>query len=207
LPLAFEANRSQADRAARYVARGVGYRIVLTGDEAVIAVRDTAGSARHGRSALVRMRFANGNQRCPIEASDALAATSNYFIGDDPSRWLASVRQYARVTYSDVYPGIDVVFRGTQRRLEYDFIVAPGASPRQISLEFDGVDSVRIDSIRPAAYSSIRHTSAAPAPITDGRSRSTRAATCTSPASTTTAASRRRPPPTECCPAVQRTHS
>ena len=44
-----------------------------------------------------------------------------------------------------VCPGIDLVFHGSQRQLEYDFVVAPGANPNSIRLRFHGADQVRID--------------------------------------------------------------
>jgi hypothetical protein len=62
----------------------------------------------------------------------------NYFIGNDPNQWTKDAATYGRVTYRQIYQGIDLVYYGTQRRLEYDFVIAPGADPKQIALEFDG---------------------------------------------------------------------
>ncbi|MET0648817.1 MAG: SBBP repeat-containing protein [Pyrinomonadaceae bacterium] len=47
--------------------------------------------------------------------------------------------------YAEVYPGIDVVYYGNQRRLEYDFVVAPGRDARTIALEFAGAETVEVD--------------------------------------------------------------
>ena len=52
---------------------------------------------------------------------------------------------YGRVTYDDVYPGVDLVFFGNQRRLEHDFVVAPGADPGVVAFEVTGGDHVAID--------------------------------------------------------------
>jgi hypothetical protein len=50
------------------------------------------------------------------------------------------------VAYRDIYPGIDLVYYGTQeRQLEYDFVVGPGADPRAIRLTFDGVDRLELN--------------------------------------------------------------
>ena len=47
--------------------------------------------------------------------------------------------------YVDVYPGVDLVYYGRPRQLEYDFVLAPGADPSQIALTFDGAERVEID--------------------------------------------------------------
>jgi hypothetical protein len=52
------------------------------------------------------------------------------------------VQTFAKVKYAGVYPGIDLVYYGNQRQLEYDFVVAPGASPKSIRLQFAGAKKV-----------------------------------------------------------------
>ena len=52
----------------------------------------------------------------------------------------AAESAYGKVKYQGIYPGIDAVFYGNQRQLEYDFVVAPGADPKQISLGLAGVN-------------------------------------------------------------------
>jgi hypothetical protein len=81
-PLRFEPNVGQADPAAVYVARAAGFRMLLTGDQAVLA--PDAG-------APLRMRFA-GN-RSPVAATpeDRLPSVSNYYFGNDPKQWHANV--------------------------------------------------------------------------------------------------------------------
>src|SRR5439155_12260519 len=69
----------------------------------------------------------------------------NYFLGSDPSQWRAGVRTFSQVRYQSVYSGVDLVYYGNQRQLEYDFIVAPGADPKQIGLSFEGVDKTGFD--------------------------------------------------------------
>jgi Beta-propeller repeat len=65
---------------------------------------------------------------------EELPAKSNYFIGNEPKKWRTNVANYARVKYEGVYPGIDLVYYGNQRELEFDFVVAPGTDPRAIRL-------------------------------------------------------------------------
>ncbi len=140
LPLAFEANQGQSDEQVRFLARGEGYSLFLTATEAVLSLRAPAPS-----STVVRMRLMDANAQPTLTGLDPLPGTSNYLIGNDPDRWRRDVPHYARVKYASVYPGIDLVYYGKQRQLEYDFIVGPNADPSRVALAFDGVDALSID--------------------------------------------------------------
>lgn len=142
LPLRFEANVGQADASVKFFARGNGYSLFLTSDGATMSLRDRSSGQR--RTEFVRMKLAGANQTVAVSGTDLLPGRSNYFIGNDPSRWHRNVPQFARVKYENVYPGIDLVFYGNPNRLEYDFRVAPGANPSQAELEFDGPERVEL---------------------------------------------------------------
>ena len=51
----------------------------------------------------------------------------------------------AKSTEKNVYAGIDLVYYGSQRKLEYDFNVAPGADPKAIQITFDGARKLKVD--------------------------------------------------------------
>ena len=76
---------------------------------------------------------------------EGLPGKSNYFLGNDPDKWRTNVPHYAKVQYKDVYPGVDLVYYGNQRQLEYDLVVRPGTDPGAITLSFEGVERLRID--------------------------------------------------------------
>ena len=101
------------------------------------------------QAAVVRMRLegATRNPSPEVSGLEQQPGTTNYIIGNDPSQWHSGIPSFSRVHYKDVYPGIDLVFYGNPRQLEYDFVVAPGADPSQIQLAFDGVDHLRIDDV------------------------------------------------------------
>lgn len=142
LPISFEPNQGQSDSAARFVAHGRGYGLYLRPSEAVLTLPE--GSQNHLRQAAVEMQLAGANQRPEMVGADRLAGHSNYFIGNDPSRWLRNIPQFGRVQYREVYPGIDLAFYGNQNQLEYDFEVSPGSDARQIELNFKGAESVSV---------------------------------------------------------------
>ena len=74
-----------------------------------------------------------------------LEAKTNYFIGNDPAAWHTDVPNFARVRYTDVYPGVDLIYYGNRGGLEYDFVVAPGANPDVVAMDWEGAESVEVD--------------------------------------------------------------
>jgi hypothetical protein len=163
LPLVFEANQGQTDPQVKYMARGKGYTAFLTADETVFAMqsaRARAGIMGKGaalpaqkkdkatkvETAAIRMKLVGANENAPIAAENELPGHSNYFIGNDRSKWHAGVKQYARVSYKQVYPGVNLAFHGQQKQLEFDFIVAPGADPKSIHFDVTGAKKISTDS-------------------------------------------------------------
>ena len=140
LPLSFEPNQGQTDPQVRFLARGAGYGVFLTADQAILSLRSSAQA-----SSVVRMELAGANPAAAAAGASPLPGKSNYFIGNNPKKWHSGVPQFARVRYQSVYPGVDLVYYGTQGQLEYDFEVAPGADPSQIGLRFNGQESANLD--------------------------------------------------------------
>ena len=144
LPLAFEPNAGQLDDAVRFVARGSGYTLWLTPREAVLGLLEPgAAGAAHAR--IVRMQLLGASGTPTLRGEDRRAGVVNHFRGDDPSRWRTQVPTFGRVRYESAYPGIDLVYYGQKRSLEYDFVVAPGSDPSAIALRFTGADSARVE--------------------------------------------------------------
>jgi hypothetical protein len=140
LPMAFEANRGQTDPAVHFLARGQGYGLYLTADEAVLSLRAPSSQS----DTVVRMQIAGVSRHARISGADELTGVSNYFVGNDPGQWHTNIPNYAKVKYSGVYPGVDLVYYGNQQSLEYDFVVAPGANPNAIALDFKGVQGLKV---------------------------------------------------------------
>lgn len=154
LPLSFEANHGQGDLRAQFVARGVGFTLSLAQAEVDLTFPTDDSSA-------LRMKLVGGNKNARVFGLDELPGKSNYFIGKDPKKWRVDVPNFSRVKYEDAYPGVDVVFYGIQDELEFDFIVAPGASFKPVRLAFDGAQGVRLDNtgdvLIQASAGEIRH--------------------------------------------------
>jgi Beta-propeller repeat len=141
LPLSFEANQGQTDSRVKFLAQGPGYTLFLTSDEAVLALpapshADKPGADREN-SPTMAMRLVGANPASRISGLEELEGKSNYFIGNDPAKWRTNIPNYAKVRYREVYPGVDLVYYGSQERVEYDFVVAAGSDPRAIGLAFE----------------------------------------------------------------------
>jgi hypothetical protein len=93
----------------------------------------------------LRMKLRGANPAAKVAGLDELAGASNYFIGNGPAKWRTGVPIYAKVKYEGIYSGIDLVYYGNQRQLEYDFIVAPGADPRRIAFDVRGAKRIHQD--------------------------------------------------------------
>jgi uncharacterized protein (TIGR03437 family) len=140
LPLRFEQNRGgDAHRGAEYTAHSPNFLLNLAPDG------NWLEWSAQGNIGHVRTKLVNARTDTRLEAEDRLPGTSNYFLGD-PKKWKTGVTGFGRIRYRNVYAGIDLIFRGEQGRLEYDFIVAPHADPREIRLELSGHREARIDS-------------------------------------------------------------
>ena len=163
LPLSFEENLGQTDERVKYTSRGSGYNLFLTADEAVFALRGpsvssncagqdrkfnrdcTNSPANRFEVSVLRLKMLGANSSAQILGSDPLPGKINYYVGNVPSKWRTGVRQYGRVSFQGIYPGVDLTYYGNQQQLESDFVVEPGASPRAIEFEVTGARELRLD--------------------------------------------------------------
>ncbi|MBI4482587.1 MAG: SBBP repeat-containing protein [Acidobacteria bacterium] len=145
LPLSFEANQGQAGDEVKFLSRGSGYTLFLSSNDAVLSLNTSPDNGKHDRSTLLRVRFVGTNPAATVLPLNELPGRSNYFIGNNQAQWRTGISTYAKVKYEELYPGIDLVFYGNQRQLEYDFIVAPGADPQRIKLAIEGAEKLQID--------------------------------------------------------------
>jgi uncharacterized repeat protein (TIGR01451 family) len=143
LPLSFEANQGQTDERIAFIARGHGYTLLLSPTEATLALRkhDNGGLSA---TRLVRFQLLGAGDHGHLLGAGELAGKINYFLGNDPTKWHAAVPLYSRVEGRNVYPGIDLIYHGNQRHLEYDFVVAPGTEVDQIRLGLSGIECAHL---------------------------------------------------------------
>jgi len=132
LPIAFEPNRGQAGTNADFLVRAPGYILTLHSGNAIF-------QARGGRVSATLI----GARAAKPEPEEKLPSTITYLVGNT-SDWRRDIPTFSRVRYRGIYPGIDVAWYGRDHGLEYDFILAPGADPRQIRIRFQGARHLSI---------------------------------------------------------------
>lgn len=124
-PLAFEANRGQAHSSVQYLARTSNFTLFLT-DRELVAAASGAG---------FRMTLEGSDPLSRWTAESKPAGVTSYLKGRDPAKWITKVPNYAALRRR-VYPGIDMVLRGTRQRLEYQFEIAAHADPALLRFAF-----------------------------------------------------------------------
>ncbi len=159
LPLSFEANQGQQDQPVKFLSRGRVYNLFLTNREAVLVLTKSekpapAQKTTHPtlaqkkpkrQSTVLRTQFVAANPAAKVTGEEELPGKINYLIGQDPTKWRTGVATYAKVRYEQVYPGIDLVYYGNQRQLEYDFVVGPGGDPAHIRMKLAGAQKMSLD--------------------------------------------------------------
>jgi hypothetical protein len=172
LPLSFEANHGQTNAQVKFIARGAGYTLFLTPAEAVFSLqqgsegksvsssedtRENGGSdlaeavlnptpkPAPQNNAVLRVQLVNADRNATVTGLNELPGHTNYFRGNDPSKWTTNVSTFAKVQYREILKGIDLVYYGNQGQLEYDFVVSPGADAGLINLKFSGSRDLHVD--------------------------------------------------------------
>jgi hypothetical protein len=150
LPLRFEPNRGQVDPSIQFLARGSHYSVLLQPRVATLVLNSEDSSPQkrhlHGKpattsSASIRMTLEGANTQATLSPERALPGYVNYLSGDK-SQSHTGIPTYAATRATGVYPGIDLVYYGTERQLEYDFVVSPQSDPGLIHLSIAGAQPV-----------------------------------------------------------------
>jgi len=153
--IVFIPNHGQLDPEVRYHARVPGYTAYFSNDAAVFDFVRTTSDARPvalasmdapqtARTSLA-LRFVGANPAVAVDARHAAPGMVNYLVGGDANKWRVGLPVYQEVVYRQLWPGVDLVFRGDKRQLKHDFVVQPGARPQAIRLALQGADAVTLD--------------------------------------------------------------
>ena len=159
LPLSFESNRGQTDARVRFLTHASGGALFLTPSEAVFTKttpvleatnailkrKNAFPAAAKAVQTTMRMQVVGADPKATPLTRQPQSGRVNYFIGNEADRWQKGVPTYGRVGFHGVYPGVDLVYYGNQSQLEYDFVVAAHADPKQIHLRFAGAKQVDVN--------------------------------------------------------------
>jgi uncharacterized protein (TIGR03437 family) len=140
--IVFERNIGQVDGRFEFVAQGSRHTIRLAPTQAEF---DFLGS-RKTPARQIRATISGAQQQVQAQAQEPLGGRVNYLRGNDPKKWLTDIPTFGRITYPQIFPGIDLVYHGSGGYVENDFIVSPGADPSRIRIIFEGADTMKVES-------------------------------------------------------------
>jgi hypothetical protein len=152
--LTFEPNRGQDASPSEYIGRGPGYTVRLETSKATVEFQHRH-AASNNRAGLT-LSFSGEKERNPVGSeqsprvvsmtgADPLPGVNSYFPNSDPHSWRPNVPTYSRVNYREILAGVDLAFYGKQDRLEYDFVLRPGADPAPVSFTLTGAENIHLD--------------------------------------------------------------
>lgn len=142
VPVFFIENRGQIDPRVDYYVQGKDKSLYFNSKGVTYSLLE---ETREGRRWSVKLDFLGADPKAkPIGGAEA-SAKINYFKGPR-SEWKTGIKTYSSLKYPDLWKGIDLVYRGEQDKVEYRFIVQPGADPKKIRLSYAGAKKVSLNS-------------------------------------------------------------
>jgi uncharacterized repeat protein (TIGR01451 family) len=144
-PLAFVPNRGQFDARVAFASANRNTALFFTSSGVTWALAGAAPTAQAGgpQRHVITQRFVGANPQVVPTGADAMPTTVNFFTGA-PGAWQANLPTFTRVVYADLWPGIDMVYQGTEHGLKYTLIVRPGADLSQIALAYEGASALHV---------------------------------------------------------------
>jgi gliding motility-associated-like protein len=91
-----------------------------------------------------KLYFKNSNPKVDISGINLLPEYFNFYKGNDPSKWASKVNAFTQIKYTNLYQGIDLLVYSHGGNFKYDFIVHPGADPKQIQFAYDGISLIKL---------------------------------------------------------------
>jgi muconolactone delta-isomerase len=79
-----------------------------------------------------------------IKGEEELQTKVSYFIGNDPSKHKSGLSTYRYVSLGEVWSGIEVKLKATQKTVEKLFYVQPGVDPSKIQVQVDGAKGLKL---------------------------------------------------------------
>lgn len=166
IPLHFVPNHGQIDNPVRFYIQGADKTIYFAPDGVTFALsysakpkeekevrklfqrplysdEKTLSMGKDLKRWTVKMDFMGARKDVKPEGLDKTGAIVSYFKGK-PEEWKAGLPAYSKILYRDLWPGIDLVYKGDVNKLKYEFIVHPGADPSHIRLAYRGTERVEV---------------------------------------------------------------
>lgn len=105
-------------------------------------------------AANIRMTWVNANAP-EMEGRESYSYHHNYILGNNPDRWRSNVPCNSQLLYTNLYPGIDVLYQQQAGKLKYDIHLKAGTAASQIKMRFEGADEVTLTEGRLVIHTAI----------------------------------------------------
>jgi len=79
-----------------------------------------------------------------VKGEEELQTKVSYFVGNDPSKHKTNLPTYRYVSLGEVWSGVEVKLKATQKTVEKLFYIKPGADPSKIVVEVDGAEGLKL---------------------------------------------------------------
>ncbi len=142
MPLAFVPNRGQFDASVAFASANRNTGLLFSSTGVTWPLSDAQATNTSVRPTLTQ-RFVGANPHVMPTGKDAAPTIVSYFKGER-NAWQSGLPTYTQVVYADLWPGIDLIYQGTERGLKYTLLVKPGADWRQIALAYNGASALQI---------------------------------------------------------------
>ncbi len=163
MPLYFIENRGQLDSRVAFTVQGTNKTLYFSREGVTIALPEpdrsidaprlakaslrqaTVPEASVGRW-IVKLDFVGADRNARIAGEEKTRAVVSYFKGPR-EEWKTGLATYGSILYSELWPGIDLVYSGTPDRLKYSFRIRSGADTGRIALAYRGVTGVAVNDV------------------------------------------------------------
>jgi len=135
LPICFIENRCVYPDEVAYYVQGADKTLFFTKEGITFRLKGKGGGW------VVKLEFVGANRDVKPRGEDQQQAVFSYFKGPEKD-WKRGLKTYAKVAYEDLWPGIDLIYKGTVNELKYEFVVKPGAAPERVRLRYRGASEV-----------------------------------------------------------------
>ncbi len=105
------------------------------------------------------VEFVGANQEVLVRGGKEGDVGYNYFLGNDATTWSTGIHGADDVLYENIYPFTNLKVYATKEGIKYDFIVRPGAQPKDIKLRYHGADKLVLEGGNLIAVTSLQRLS------------------------------------------------
>jgi hypothetical protein len=79
-----------------------------------------------------------------IGGEEGLETKVSYFIGNDPAKHRSGLPTYRYVSLGEVWPGVELKLKASEKTVEKLFYIAPGVDLEQVKVELEGARGLRL---------------------------------------------------------------